>query len=211
MRVAPGRNSRKSPSRFAPSSVVMKLTPVMLPPGRLRLATRPTPTGSTPVTDDRHCRGCGLGRERRRGIRADDQGYLPAKKVRHQKRQPLSWILVKAVLDRDVLALDEACFLQALVEGSHAGPHVSERSTAEKPHHRHRWLLRARSKRPCSRAAGRAVPRLPSRANSGREQVQHGGAYSITSSARASSVGGTVRPIERAVRRFMASLICVGS
>jgi hypothetical protein len=35
--------------------------------------------------------------------------------------------------------------------------------------------------------------------------------YSITSSARASSVGGTVIPIERAVPRFMASLIRVGS
>jgi len=35
--------------------------------------------------------------------------------------------------------------------------------------------------------------------------------YSITSSARASSVGGTVIPIERAVFRFMDSLIRVGS
>ena len=69
--------------------------------------------------DDRYCRGCGLGRERRRGI-ADDHGYLPAKKVRHQKRQPVSLILGRAVLDRDVLALDKACFLQALAECSHA-------------------------------------------------------------------------------------------
>jgi hypothetical protein len=35
--------------------------------------------------------------------------------------------------------------------------------------------------------------------------------YSITSSARASSVGGTVIPIERAVLGLMASLIRVGS
>jgi hypothetical protein len=35
--------------------------------------------------------------------------------------------------------------------------------------------------------------------------------YSITSSARTSSVGGTVIPIERAVFRFMDSLIRVGS
>src|SRR5262249_54508324 len=69
--------------------------------------------------DDRHRRGYGLGRERRRGI-ADDQGYLPVKKVRHQTRQPVSLMLVRAVLDRDVLALDEACFLQTLVERSHA-------------------------------------------------------------------------------------------
>jgi hypothetical protein len=44
--------------------------------------------------DDRHRRGCGLGRERRRGI-ADDQGYLPAKKTR-----------VKRVLDDYTLAND---------------------------------------------------------------------------------------------------------
>jgi hypothetical protein len=62
--------------------------------------------------------------------------------------------LVRAVLDRDVLALDETCFLQALPERSHAVVrHISERSTAEKPHHRHRWLLRLCSERPCSRAA----------------------------------------------------------
>jgi hypothetical protein len=45
MRAAPGRNSSKSPSRFAASSTEMKLTPVTLPPSRLRLATRPSLTG----------------------------------------------------------------------------------------------------------------------------------------------------------------------
>jgi hypothetical protein len=53
--------------------------------------------------DDRHRRGCGLGRQGRRGI-ADDHGYLPAKKVRHQKRQPVSLTLCRAVRDGDVLA-----------------------------------------------------------------------------------------------------------
>jgi hypothetical protein len=50
MRAASGRNSRKSPRRFAPSSTEKKLTPVTLPPGGLRLATRPTLIGSAPVT-----------------------------------------------------------------------------------------------------------------------------------------------------------------
>jgi hypothetical protein len=49
MRTAPGRNSCKSPSCFAPSSVDMKLTPVTLLPGLLRLATRPSLTGSPSV------------------------------------------------------------------------------------------------------------------------------------------------------------------
>jgi hypothetical protein len=51
MRAAPGRNSRKSPSCFAASSCEMKLTPVTLPPGRLRLATRPALTGSKAPTN----------------------------------------------------------------------------------------------------------------------------------------------------------------
>jgi hypothetical protein len=58
------------------------------------VATRPIEAGDEAIPDwiapnrkdDRHLRSCGLGRERRRGI-ADDQGYVPAKKVRHQKRQ----------------------------------------------------------------------------------------------------------------------------
>jgi hypothetical protein len=50
--------------------------------------------------------------------------------------------------DRDVLALDKACFLQALAERSHEVRHVSERPAVEKPHHRHCWLLRARRERP---------------------------------------------------------------
>src|SRR5262245_29375437 len=79
-------------------------------------------------------------------------GHLgPAKKVRHQKRQPVS--LIRAVLDRDVLALDEACFLQSLAERSHAAG--CERPAGEKPHHRHRWLLRPRRYWPRCRAAER--------------------------------------------------------
>jgi hypothetical protein len=45
-----GTSSESSSSRFRSSSLSKKLMPVTLPPGRLKLATRPTPTGSpTPV------------------------------------------------------------------------------------------------------------------------------------------------------------------
>jgi hypothetical protein len=47
--------------------------------------------------------------------------------------------------------------------------------------------------------------------NSGLMQRSKNDRYSITSSARERSVGGTTRPIECAVRRFIASLISVGS
>src|SRR5262249_22760889 len=48
-RAAAGTSSRKSSSRFAANSVLRKLMPVRLPPGRARLATRPSLTGSSPT------------------------------------------------------------------------------------------------------------------------------------------------------------------
>ena len=47
---AAGTNSLSSSRRFATVKTTRKLTPVTLPPGRLRLATKPAPTGSKPVT-----------------------------------------------------------------------------------------------------------------------------------------------------------------
>ena len=47
--VSLGTSSRKSPSRLASSAKVSQLIPVTLPPGRLRLATRPSFTGSAPL------------------------------------------------------------------------------------------------------------------------------------------------------------------
>src|SRR5215218_10582717 len=44
-------SSRRSSRRFAASSAIASDTPVILPPGRLRLATRPVPTGSPPATN----------------------------------------------------------------------------------------------------------------------------------------------------------------
>ena len=47
--VAVGTSSRSNSSRFGPSTPRISVTPVMLPPGRLRLATSPSSTGSPPV------------------------------------------------------------------------------------------------------------------------------------------------------------------
>src|SRR5262249_23538123 len=49
-RLAAGTSSRRSSNRFAVNSPVKKLTPVRLPPGRARLATRPSLTGSSATT-----------------------------------------------------------------------------------------------------------------------------------------------------------------
>src|SRR5262249_46205241 len=49
LRPTPGINSRRSSSRFDNTSTPKKLTPVRLPPGRARLETRPSLTGSSPA------------------------------------------------------------------------------------------------------------------------------------------------------------------
>ena len=46
-----GSSSRRSSKRFGPRILVKTLTPVRLPPGRLKLSTRPVLTGSAPVTN----------------------------------------------------------------------------------------------------------------------------------------------------------------
>src|SRR6516162_9029327 len=97
----------------------------------------------------------------------------------------------RAVFDHDVLALDEACFLQALTEGGHEVHSVSERGVPQEPDHRHLRLLRARRERPRGRTA--------------KERDEFASLHSITSSARASSIGGTSRPSNFAVCTLMTN------
>src|SRR6516165_1933628 len=68
----------------------------------------------------------------------------------------------RAVFDHDVLALDEACFLQALTEGGHEVHSVSERGVPQEPDHRHLRLQRARRTRPRRRRAAECSQQFPS-------------------------------------------------
>src|SRR5215475_10755547 len=72
-------------------------------------------------------------------------------------------------------------------------------SSAEKPDHRHRRLLRARRERP---SCGRAAEQREERA------ALH--LHSITLSARARNAGGTVKPSALAVLRLMTNSNMVG-
>ena len=195
--VALGTSWRSSSSRFAPN------TPAKKTHAR-DVAARPVEAGDEAAPDriapgredDRHRRGRGLGRERRNVV-PDDHGHRPANQISHQSRQPIRLIVRRAIFDRDVLALDEACFLQALAERGHEVRRVGERRAAEEPDHRHRRLLRARRERPRRRRAAEQRDELaPS--------------HSITSSASASSVGGMSRPSALAVLRLMTSSNLVG-
>src|SRR5262249_20787275 len=141
---------------------------------------------------NRNRRGRRFGRQRRRcGGRGDD-GDLLLNQIDRQRWQSVILAVRPAVLDRHVLTLDVAGFLQTLPEPSHHRPVAVRRSAVEKPNRRHRRLLRARRERPCCRRA----------AEKGDERAT---LHSITSSARASSEGGTVRPSMRAVCALMTS------
>src|SRR5262249_43633897 len=75
--VAVGTNSCNISTCFCTSATLKLVTPVTLPPGRSRLATSPTATGSTATgEDDRNGRGLGLCRECRRRPSRDNQGHL---------------------------------------------------------------------------------------------------------------------------------------
>ena len=130
-RAAPGTSSRSSSSRFAASSPRQKLMPVRLPPGRARLATRPSLTGSSPtlktigivVVAALAANAAAHRRPRRSPRPAGEPDRPPAPAVDHVTLRP-------AIFDRHVLALDIAGLLQT--RGMRAGG----------PRSFGRWLLR---------------------------------------------------------------------
>src|SRR5262249_7373685 len=108
-----------------------------------------------------------------------------------ERRQAAIVAACPAELDRYVLTLGEATFLQAAPECFEPVHGILRRARAHKPDHRHRRRLRARRERPCSRAAEQP-DELPA-------------PHSITSSRVASSLSGTVSPSILAVEALMTS------
>src|SRR5262249_14859995 len=105
IRVAPGTSWRRSSNRFAANSVAKKLIPVRLPPGRARLARV---FGHN--KNDGDGRGRSLGCERRRNSACGNHRDAAANQIGCQFRQAIILIVGPAVLDGNVLALDEARF-----------------------------------------------------------------------------------------------------
>ena len=111
-----GASSCNSPSCLAAKSPTVWTTPVTLPPGRLRLTTKPVLTGSkTGGEDDRDRRSGRFGDRRRKSV-GHDHGDLAADELRRHRRKPIIPILGKAILDSDVLPLDKSGLVQALPE-----------------------------------------------------------------------------------------------
>jgi hypothetical protein len=82
-----------------------------------------------------------------------NHGHLTMNQFGREHGQSIVLALRPAVFDRDVLAFDEACFLQALSERGHKIGRVGERRVAEEPDHRHYRLLRTHGERPGGRRA----------------------------------------------------------
>src|SRR5262249_48176991 len=168
------------------------------------VATRPVKAGHQTKLDrvtadrenDRNGRRCSFGRERRRSaLDRNDHGYLAANQIGRQRRQSVQLTLRPAVLHCDIAALDIVGFFETLPDRvERAGFTIGAAKQAD---HRHRRLLRASRERPRGRrAAEKRYERAPR--------------HSITSSARASSIGGIVKPSALAVFKLMTSSKVVG-
>src|SRR4029450_11391998 len=137
---------------------------------------------------------------RRRAIR-DDHGHLSpnqnGRQLRRQRRQSIVLSLRPAVFNRHVFALNVAGVLQALAEPAQTLSEPVRGLAVEESDHRHRRLLPPRRQRPRRRRTAEQRDELaPS--------------HSITSSARASSGGGTVMPRALLVIRLMTRSNLVG-
>ena len=75
--------------------------------------------------DDRGCRGCRLCRQSR-GFAADgrEDAHRLVDQIRGESRQPLLIAARPAVLDRQILALDEVRLGKALPKASHLGQRI---------------------------------------------------------------------------------------
>jgi hypothetical protein len=137
----------------------------MLPPGRLRLATRPVWTGSPPPLKT-------IGMVVVADLAADAAAVLPGVAMTATRRRtrsaansgrPIIIIVRPSVFDGHVAALNITGFAQSLAECRHEMCVRLGRPALEEPDHRHRPLLRARNERPCRcRAAEKRDELAPS-------------------------------------------------
>ena len=168
--------------------------PVALPPGRLRLATRPAPDRvDGGYEHDRNGGGGGLRRQRAGRCAADDHRHRPADQIVGQSRKPLGLVVRPAIFDRNVLTFDKACFAQASPQSGHEVLGARGGATANEPDHGHCRLLRARREGPRGRSA--------------RKCDELAASHSITSSAVASKLDATSRPSIRAARALITNLL----
>ena len=119
-RVSLGTASLSISSLLVFSSVAKLESPVTLPPGRARLATKPAPTGSGVLIITMGMVVVAfLRRQRRRSSCGHDQINLKTNQVRRKLRQAVSFSLRKSILDGDILSFNPSKLAQLLPERLH--------------------------------------------------------------------------------------------
>src|SRR5215472_13511198 len=128
----------------------------------------------SPHEHDRNRRGRRLGRQGRWvATYCNNDGHALAHKIGGEPRQSIVLPLCPAIVDGDVLTLDNTYFIETLADDRHERCVDSERTAAEQPNHRKRTLLRTRRERPRRRTPEQRDELAP--------------LHSITSSAQPSS------------------------
>jgi hypothetical protein len=74
--------------------------------------------------------------------------YVTAREISRQCGQSVDLTLCPALFDDHVVAIDKTVFFQAFPKCAYKRRITTGASTIEKPHHRHRRLLRPRDERP---------------------------------------------------------------
>jgi hypothetical protein len=136
-----------------------------------RIPPRPGETGDQTqldrvfgdAEDDRDRRGRSFGRKCSRSAGRGDHGHATANEVSHQRWQSIELALQIMVLDRDVLALHDAGFVEAFTERSAKARGGLGRPGTDEADDRPHRLLRPRDKRPCRRAAEQCYELAPSK------------------------------------------------
>src|SRR5262245_53684062 len=186
------------------SQLRQQLQPLRLRLGKKRahtcdVATRTMQVGDEAGPDwvaasreyDRYGRGPRLGRKGRCvSTHCNDDGDLLAGEIGGKPRQPIVLTLSPTIVERDVLTLDKARFIESLPDERNQRRVDSRRTTAEQSDHWQCTLLRTRRERPRGRAAD--------------ERDERAALHSITSSARSRIDVGSSIPIALAVLRLMA-------
>src|SRR5262249_50283952 len=124
-------------------------------------------------------------RQRRRSATSrDNHARLTTDQFGRQRRQSIVLALRPAIFDGQVSALDIAGFTQPIAEHAQTVAKRIRPFRTEHTNHRHGRLLRACRERPKTRRHGRRAAE---------QRYELAALHSITSSARASSIGGASR------------------
>src|SRR5262245_19165680 len=154
MVVALGTSSVNNSIHLAIRSLVNMLIPVMLPPGRLRLPTRPAPTGSlaaitTTGIADVPALAVAAGPSPSAAITATPRSTRSV----NSAGTGLLVIFRPAIFDCDTASFNVAGGIEALAECSHQRCKGTRRAGVKEPDHGHPRLLRPRRERPRGRRA----------------------------------------------------------